>query len=404
MATIKDGKGTVALAAYDNGPAGVPTMHRWEIGRPKVGPQDVDVDIKFCGICHSDLHTVNGEWGINMRPMAPGHEISGIVRTIGSEVKGLKVGDKVGVGCMVESCQSCHECKQGLEQHCQGMVMTYASVWAKGKGHDDCALMHTNGGYSESITVHQRFVFKLPDGIPLEKAGPILCAGVTTYSPLARHVLGKKDVVCGVVGFGGLGHMAVKIAIAMGAKVTVFSRDHKKKKEVEALGASLIAYTDLTELVVATRTFDVIIDTVPTKHDIMGIIECLKVEGALVLVGAPATPLDLGVFPLLMARRRVEGSLIAGCPETEETLAFCAKHKILPTTKTIHAKDVTEAYHTLIKGDAADRFVIDISTLKEMPAYTHVPAKKTEAGAVAAPHTKRGPLLGLGDRGKKSKL
>eukprot|EP00457_Paulinella_chromatophora_P006176 gb/GEZN01006194.1/.p1 GENE.gb/GEZN01006194.1/~~gb/GEZN01006194.1/.p1 ORF type:complete len:430 (+),score=60.88 gb/GEZN01006194.1/:32-1321(+) len=400
MATVKGGKGTLAVAGYDIETSdGVPTLHRWEIGRPEVGPNDVDVDIKYCGMCHSDLHTLNGDWGNTSRPMAVGHEISGIVRSLGSEVNGFKIGDRVGVGCMVESCRSCSECKAGLEQHCLGMVQTYSTPFPKGKGHDDCSPGHTNGGYSESITVNETFVYKLPEGISLEVAGPLLCAGVTTYSPLARHVLGKKNQVVGVVGLGGLGHMAVQIAMAMGAKVTVFSRNLEKQAAAEALGATLVAHTDLTAMAMLARSFDVILDTVAAKHDIAGLIDCLKVGCSLVMLGGVAEPTDLHVFPLIFGRKKVEASLIAGVAETKETLDFCAKHKIIPRVKVIPAKEATNAFRALHNGDIAERFVIDVSTIKDMPMYTHtpkpkpVPAKKSESATTSTQPIKKQPLV-----------
>eukprot|EP00405_Crypthecodinium_cohnii_P009200 CAMPEP_0206441808 /NCGR_PEP_ID=MMETSP0324_2-20121206/13478_1 /ASSEMBLY_ACC=CAM_ASM_000836 /TAXON_ID=2866 /ORGANISM="Crypthecodinium cohnii, Strain Seligo" /LENGTH=365 /DNA_ID=CAMNT_0053909593 /DNA_START=60 /DNA_END=1157 /DNA_ORIENTATION=- len=365
MATIVGGKGTYMLAASDK----EYHMSKVEIGRPACGPDDVSIEIIYCGMCHSDLHSINGDWGSEMFPIAPGHEIGGIVRAVGEKAAAnFELGEKVCVGCMVMSCLSCGLCDEGLEQFCTGMCLTYGNMFPAGKGHDDCSKTHTNGGYSSDITIHQRFVFKVPEGMPLEVAGPLCCAGITTYSPLSKHVKGKKDQKVGVVGFGGLGMMAVKIAKAMGAKVTIFSRSKAKQADAEAMGASLVATSDADSLAAAARSLDVIIDTVSDFHDIGQLISTLKPNtGTLVLLGAIAKPLNLPAFGLLFSGTRVEGSLIGGCGQTQEMLEFCHENKIAPSFEIISAKEAEGALHKLHEGAAgAKRFVIKMDTLKQM--------------------------------------
>lgn len=365
MATIVGGKGSFMLAAHDT----EYKMSKVEIGRPAPGPNDVAIDIVFCGMCHSDLHCINGDWAVGKYPIAPGHEIAGVVRAVGDKAAGsFKVGEKVAVGCMVHSCMECDLCKQGLEQHCPKMCQTYSSMFPKDCDHDDCADTWTNGGYSTDITVHQRFVFKVPEGMPLETAGPLCCAGVTTYAPLARHIKGKENMTVGVVGFGGLGMMAVKIAKAMGAKVTVFGRSEAKKAEATALGADFAVMTDEAVIGSLGRTFDCILDTVAVHHEINGIISTLKAyTGVLVLIGGIPQPYAMAGFPMIFNGTRVEGSLIGGCTLTQEMLDFCHAHKIAPETEIIHAKDAEAALHKLHDSSAgAKRFVIRSETLKEM--------------------------------------
>jgi uncharacterized zinc-type alcohol dehydrogenase-like protein len=366
MATILNGTGTLALAAFDK----TASLKKHEFGRPAPGPNDVAVDIKYCGMCHSDLHACNGEWGVECFPIAPGHEISGLVKEVGSDVTDFKVGDRVGVGVFVDSCRCCDICKQGLEQHCAHAVMTYSTPFPKDKGENfkDCAGSHTNGGYSSDICVNQHFCFKIPDNMLLEYAGPLLCAGITTFSPLNRHVLKKggfKKV--GVVGLGGLGQVAVKIAKAMGSDVTVFSRNTKKLKDAMALGATLMVQTDEEALKAASRTFDVILDTVSHGHPVAPLLSTLKVGGTYVLVGLPSNPIELSALPLVMNRYSIEGTLVGGVSETKEMLAFCAKHDIVPKIHVIHAKDATAQFRALQEGTAGvERAVIDMSTLKEL--------------------------------------
>eukprot|EP00187_Rhodella_violacea_P003720 CAMPEP_0174887076 /NCGR_PEP_ID=MMETSP0167-20121228/2300_1 /TAXON_ID=38298 /ORGANISM="Rhodella maculata, Strain CCMP736" /LENGTH=368 /DNA_ID=CAMNT_0016123379 /DNA_START=61 /DNA_END=1167 /DNA_ORIENTATION=- len=368
MATIPSGKGVSMLAAHDN----TAMVSKVEIGRPAAGPSDVSIDIKYCGICHSDLHATNGDWGVNLYPMAAGHEIAGIATAVGADVKGIKVGDRVGVGCMVGSCRTCDLCLSGLEQHCPQMLQTYSAVFPDGKGdnYKDAVGHHTNGGYSTAITVDSHFVFALPDALPMEYVGPLLCAGVTTFSPLNRHVLkagGGAGKTIGVVGFGGLGHMAVKLAKAMGCKVVVISRSDAKKADAAKLGAEILAHGDAEAVAAAARKFDVILDTVSAKHDVAPLVGMLKVGGKFVILGAPPGNFELSAFALLFSRHSVEGSMIGGIPETKEMLEFCTEHMVLPDIKIIKASEVNEQLKALADGSAsAARAVIDISTIAEM--------------------------------------
>lgn len=365
MATIIGGKGAFMLAAEDSSYK----LKKIEIGRPTPGAVDVAIDIKFCGQCHSDLSAINGEWGVNKYPMATGHEIGGIVTAVGDSVKKFKVGDKVAVGCMVESCGQCQLCDDQFEQHCPSMCQTYSNLFPKGKGHDECCETWTNGGYSTAITVNEKFCYTVPGDMPLEIAGPLCCAGATVYSPLARHVLGKKNQVVGVVGFGGLGMMAVKIAIAMGAKVTVLSRSEAKKAEAEKLGADIVAYTDPENLKLLWRKFDCILDTVSQGHDLNGIISTLKpYTGIVTMLGGVPKPYEIGVFPMIFNGTRMEGSLIAGSKATQEMLDFCHEHKCYPDIKIVNAKECETHLRALDSGDGGViRSVVDCSTIAAMP-------------------------------------
>lgn len=360
MATIVGGKGSFMLAAHDK----EYKMSKVEIGRPAPGPDDVAIDIVFCGMCHSDLHAINGDWGVNKYPLAPGHEIAGVVRSVGANVTKHKVGDHVAVGCMVLSCGECELCKTGLEQHCPKMTQTYSSEFP----HGEAAGNHTNGGYSTDITVHQKFVFHVPAGMPLETAGPLCCAGITTYSPLARHVKGKDNQHVAVVGLGGLGMCAVKIAKAMGAKVTVLARNDAKKAEATALGADLVVMSDDKAMGALSRQIDCVLDTVAVHHDINSIMSTLKAyTGVLVLIGGIPQPYQLAGFPMIFNGTRVEGTMIGGCALTQEMLEFCQAHKIAPDTEIIHARDVEAALHKLHDNAAGvKRFVIRSETLKEL--------------------------------------
>jgi uncharacterized zinc-type alcohol dehydrogenase-like protein len=314
----------------------------------------------------------NGDWGINKYPITPGHEIAGVVGAVGSSVTDFKVGDEVGVGCFISSCRSCDLCADGLEQHCLGGIQTYSTPFPTGKGENykECEGYHTNGGYSDRIVVDEHFCFKVPESISLEVVGPLLCAGITTFSPLNRHILqkgGGKGKRVGVVGLGGLGHMAVKLAKAMGAEVTVLSRSMSKDAEAKALGADIMVHTDPDALVAAARTFDVIIDTVAVSHPVAPIVNTLKVGGAMVLLGGIPSPFELSGFALLANRYSVEGSLVGGMAETQQMLDFCAEHGVVPECKTIHAKDATELFVAMAKGESgAIRAVIDMSTLKDL--------------------------------------
>jgi alcohol dehydrogenase (NADP+) len=370
MATIEKGTGTIALCSFDSSAE----LRKHEFGRPDPGPNDVAIDIKYCGMCHSDLHASNGDWGVNMYPIAPGHEVAGLVSAVGSNVSEteFKVGDRVAVGCFVDSCRSCTTCADGLEQHCTQSVQTYSTPFPEGKGEnfEQCVGYHTNGGYSSNIVVNKHFTFHVPENVKLEEAGPLLCAGITTFSPLNRHVLqkgGGKGKTVGVVGFGGLGHMAVKLAKAMGAEVVVFSRNNKKEEDAKALGASLLIHTDEEALKGAFRTFDVILDTVSASHEVPPLVGTLKVGGTYVLLGGVPQPFSVSAFALLFHRHCIEGSLVGGVPETQEMLDFCAEHNITPDIKIIHAKDASEQFKAMNAGESgATRAVIDMSTLHEL--------------------------------------
>jgi uncharacterized zinc-type alcohol dehydrogenase-like protein len=320
----------------------------------------------------SSFAAVNGDWGIDTYPFTPGHEIAGIVGAVGSSVTDFKVGDEVGVGCFVNSCRNCDLCSADLEQHCPGGVQTYSTPWPAGKGENykECEGNMTSGGYSDKITVDEHFCFKVPESISLEVVGPLLCAGITTFSPLNRHILqkgGGKGKRVGVVGFGGLGHMAIKLAKAMGAEVTVLSRSLAKANEAKALGADIMVHTDPEVLKASVRTFDVILDTVAVGHPVADIVNTLKVGGNYVLLGAIPTPFEIGAFSLLFNRYSVEGSLVGGMAETQQMLDFCAEHGIVPECKTIHAKDASAHFVSMAKGETgAIRAVIDISTIKEL--------------------------------------
>ena len=325
--------------------------------RREVGPQDLLIRIDYCGICHSDLHQARDEWGGAIFPMVPGHEIVGRVVQVGREVTRFRTDEVVGVGCFVDSCRTCDQCRAGLEQYCAGpLVFTYNSREKDGQ-------TPTYGGYSDQIVVDERYVLRIPTSLEPERAAPLLCAGITTYSPL-RHWKAGKGTALGVVGLGGLGHMAVKIGAALGADVTVFSRSREKEADAARFGASRFqissnkkAWTQLK------RRFDLIIDTVSTSHDYDGFMELLRPDGTLVLVGAPPEPLSLDAFPLLTLRRSLAGSMIGGIRETQEMLEFCATHNCLADVEVIPIQQVNDAYERMLKGDVRYRFVIDMHTL-----------------------------------------
>ena len=327
------------------------------IERRDLSPKDVLIEIKYCGICHSDIHHVHGEWQEEKYPLVPGHEIAGIVTEIGSEVTKHSVGDHVGVGCMVDSCGECVNCKKGEEQFCiKGNTGTYAKIDKYGK--------LTQGGYSTHIVVTEDFVLKIPESISLDTAAPLLCAGITTYSPLHHWGVGPGKKVA-VIGLGGLGHMAVKIAHAMGSEVTVLSHSSKKKNDAMRLGAD--HYYDTSDSETFNKllnSFDFILNTVSAKLDLDIYLSLLNVDGALVNVGAPADPLSLHAFSLIMKRRSFAGSVIGGIRETQEMLNFCAKHNIGADIEVISADKIDEAYERVLSSDVKYRFVIDISTIK----------------------------------------
>ncbi|MGX5718393.1 NAD(P)-dependent alcohol dehydrogenase [Arthrobacter sp. MAHUQ-56] len=326
------------------------------IERRAVGPRDVLIEIKFAGICHSDIHTVRGDWGPQQYPLVPGHEIAGVVTEVGSEVTKHKVGDRVGVGCMVNSCKECVNCQKGEEQYClKGNVGTYGAVDRDGT--------ITQGGYSTHVVVTEDFVVTIPEGLDLDVAAPLLCAGITTYSPLHHWGAGPGKKVA-VVGLGGLGHMAVKIAHAMGAEVTVLSQSLKKQEDGLKLGADhYFATSDPATFEDLAGSFDLIINTVSASIDISSYLGLLKLDGALVNVGAPAEPLPVNAFALIGGRRSFAGSMIGGIRETQEMLNFCAEHGIGAEIEVIPAEKINDAYERVLASDVRYRFVIDTATL-----------------------------------------
>lgn len=321
------------------------------------GADDVAIDILYCGICHSDVHQARDEWGGSVYPMVPGHEIIGRVTSVGGSVKKFKTGDLVGVGCMVDSCRTCENCKDGEEQFClNGATFTYNSEDKRNGG-------LAQGGYSRHIVVDQDFVLKVDEKLDPAAAAPLLCAGITTYSPLKRWKVGPGKKV-GVVGLGGLGHMGVKIAVAMGADVTVFTTSKSKVADAQKLGAHhVILSTDAAQMEKAEGTFDFILDTVSAKHDITSYLNLLRRDGTLTQVGLPSEPVDISLFPLVMKRLNFSGSLIGGIRETQEMLDFCAKHGIVADIEIVSAEKINEAYERLVKSDVKYRFVIDIATM-----------------------------------------
>jgi uncharacterized zinc-type alcohol dehydrogenase-like protein len=328
------------------------------ISRREVGPHDILIDIKYCGVCHSDIHHVRGDWGGVTYPVAPGHEIAGVVAAVGDEVTRHAVGDRVGVGCMVDSCRTCPSCQKGEEQYCHhGATMTYGSVDRDGE--------LTHGGYSTHLVVPEDFAVRIPDGLDLSVAAPILCAGITTYSPLRHWGAGPGKKVA-IVGMGGLGHMAVQLAHAMGAEVTVLSQTLNKMQDGLSLGADHYhATSDPETFKKLVNTFDLILNTVSARLDLNAYLSLLAVDGTLVNVGAPSEPLAVQVFSLLMKRRSFAGSLIGGIRETQEVLDFCAEHGIAPRIELIPAQKINEAFERVLASDVRYRFVIDISTLKK---------------------------------------
>jgi alcohol dehydrogenase (NADP+) len=320
--------------------------------------QDVLIDILYCGVCHSDLHQVRDEWGGAIFPMVPGHEIVGRVAKVGSAVTRFKVGDAVGVGCFVDSCRECGSCRKGEEQYCaQGMVGTYNSRERDG-------VTPTYGGYSTHITVEEGYVLRIPESLPLDRAAPLLCAGITTYSPLRHYGVKAGDKVA-VVGLGGLGHMGVKLAKTMGAEVTVLSTSPSKRDDALALGAAHFAATsDKSTFKKLAGHFDYILDTVSAPHDYNAYLNMLKVDGTMIVVGAPEAPTPVAAFALILGRRKIGGSLIGGIRETQEMLDFCAQHGVASDIEVIPIQKINEAYERMLKGDVRYRFVIDIASLR----------------------------------------
>ena len=324
------------------------------IERRALRNNDIAIRITHCGICHSDLHMAHNDWGMSQYPMVPGHEIVGIVTDTGPEVTEYKVGDRVAVGCLVDSDRTCHHCKAGHEQFCvEGATLTYS-----GRDRHDGSL--TQGGYSDHIIVREEFVLKLPDGLDIARAAPLLCAGITTYSPLKKYGVGPGTKV-GVAGLGGLGHMGVKLAHAMGAHVTMITTSPGKGDDARALGADEVLISkDPAAMDAAAGKFDFILDTIPVGHDVNPYLNLLAPNGTMVLVGAiePLPSINGGL--LAMRNRTLAGSLIGGLPETQEMLDFCGEHGIHPEIETIRIEEVNEAYDRLVRGDVRYRFVIDV--------------------------------------------
>jgi len=322
------------------------------------GAQDVAIDIQFCGVCHSDIHQVRNEWHSTTYPCVPGHEIVGTVSKVGKKVKKFKEGETVGVGCLVDSCGTCSACQEHLEQHCEnGATFTYNSP-------DKHSQSVTYGGYSRHIVVDQNFVLKISPQLNLAAVAPLLCAGITTYSPLRRWKMGKGKKV-GIVGLGGLGHMGVKLASAMGAEVVVFTTSPDKKKDAKRLGAhEVIISKNTNEMNKHDRSFDLLLNTVSSKHDMNAYLSLLKRAGTMCLVGAPEHPMPMASFNLILQRRHLSGSLIGGLKETQEMLDFCAERNIVSDIELIPIQKINEAYARILKGDVKYRFVIDIKSLK----------------------------------------
>ncbi len=329
----------------------------YSIDRRNPKPHDVQIEILYCGVCHSDLHFARNDWGMSVFPIVPGHEIVGRVTAVGNEVSKFKVGDLAGIGCMVDSCRTCDNCKEGLEQYCaEGAVFTYGGVERDGSG-------NTYGGYSKSILSHEDFVLHISDKLPLEGVAPLLCAGITTYSPLRHWKVGNGTRV-GVLGLGGLGHMAVKLAVSMGAEVTMLSHTAAKEADAKKLGAHKFVLTsDAVQTKAVTGYFDFILDTVSAEHDYSFYLSLLRTNGTMVCVGVPPVPATIPAMNLIFGRKSFAGSLIGGIPETQEMLDYCAEHNIVSEVEVIAMKDINEAYERMLKGDVRYRFVIDMSTL-----------------------------------------
>jgi uncharacterized zinc-type alcohol dehydrogenase-like protein len=327
----------------------------FSFARREPGERDVRIDITHCGICHTDIHQTRNEWGMSTYPMVPGHEILGRVSHVGKKVKKLKVGDIAGIGCMVGSCGKCGACKNGLEQHCEVHTsFTYNNTEQDG-------VTPTQGGYSSHIVVDEGFALKIDPKQPGERVAPLLCAGITTYSPLKRWKIGKGSKL-GVLGLGGLGHMAVKLGAAFGAEVTVLSGSPSKKADAKRLGAHEFELTSEAGAKLMNR-FDMIIDTVSADHDVNAVLSWVKTRGTVVLVGVPPKPISIGAMSLVGGSKSLSGSVIGGIDETQEMLDFCAKKKVLADVEVIGIKEVDKAYERMMRNDVRYRFTIDLKTL-----------------------------------------
>lgn len=333
----------------------------FEFNRRSLRPDDVEIQILFCGVCHSDLHTARNDWGGTLYPVVPGHEIIGQVLEVGSDVTGFKAGDTVGVGCMVDSCQKCHPCSEGQEQYCAEFpTLTYNAT----DRHDQSP---TQGGYCERIVVSEKFLLRVPEGLDKAGAAPLLCAGITTWSPLRHWKVGKGSRVA-VIGLGGLGHMALQLAKALGAHVTLFTRSPGKEEDARRLGADQVVLSSKAEEMASVNGhFDLIIDTVPYAHDINPYIPTLNINGTLVLVGylGPLEPVP-NTAPMVLGRKSIAGSLIGGIAETQELLDFCAEHGIVSDIEIIRMQDINEAYERMLASNVKYRFVIDMASLERL--------------------------------------
>ena len=347
----------LATKAYAAQSATTP-LTPFDFSRREPGAHDVQIEILYCGVCHSDIHQVRNEWGGSKYPMVPGHEIVGRITKVGDHVKKFKQGDLAGVGCFVDSCRVCDNCKEGLEQYCEtGMIGTYNS------NEKDGTL--TQGGYSTLIVVDEQYTLKVSDKLPLERVAPLLCAGITTYSPL-KHVGVKKGSRVAVLGLGGLGHMAVKFAVSFGAEVTMLSSSPSKKTDAQKLGAHHFALTSDKETMKNLQNhFDIILNTVSAQHDYSVYLNLLRTNGTMIVVGVPPSPSQVPAFSLIAKRRSIIGSLIGGIKETQEMLDYCAEHNISSEVEVIPIQQINEAYERMIKGDVRYRFVIDIASLKK---------------------------------------
>jgi len=349
-ATRLPSKGYAAMAAAQD-------LVPWKFSRRSLRPHDVLLEIKYSGICHTDIHFVRNDFGMSTYPLVPGHEIAGVVTQIGNHVTKFKVGDNVGIGCLVDSCRECDNCKHDLEQYClNGATYTYGSPDRLGDG-------VTYGGYSNQIVCDEDFILRIPNNIPLDKAAPLLCAGITTYSPLVDWKISAGQKV-GILGLGGLGHMGVKFAAAMGAEVTVLSRTESKKADAEKLGAhKFVLTTDEEQVKGVQMYFDFILDTVSADHDYNFYLSMLRTKGSMVVVGLPPTPAQLPAFNLIFHGRHFAGSLIGGILQTQEMLDFCSKHNITPEIEVININYINKAYERMEKSDVKYRFVIDMATI-----------------------------------------
>lgn len=328
----------------------------WNFERRDVGPHDVQIEIAFCGVCHSDLHQIKNEWFPGIFPMVPGHEIVGKISAVGADVKRFKINDLAGVGCLVDSCRTCENCKDGLEQYCLNTnTGTYNSMGKDGRP--------TYGGYANNIVVHEDFALHISEKLSLAAVAPLLCAGITTYSPLRYWKVGKGHKLA-VLGLGGLGHMAVKFGVAFGAEVTVLSTSAGKEEAAKTLGAhKFVVTSDAAQVEAVKGSFNFIIDTVSAKHDMGLYLSLLKTNGVHICVGAPTEPHVISAFSLLGGRKSVSGSGIGGLPETQEMLDYCAEHNIVSDIELVDIKNIHTAYERMLKGDVRYRFVIDMATL-----------------------------------------